>query len=212
MNCRNCGNELRDGALFCNQCGTPVNEDTPVEEPVPVAEKNEERTYKFKNLPKGTWNVWDILFSGEASFCVTYDKLVIREETAIDNIDKVTSIPYNEIVSFKFRLRFSIWMIIVAVFMSCLMISWLDDDDIFYGLLSIPVILICLINAVHPVFTVDVSDGRRIKIKLRRTGRKLKKEKENFIADLSKTLNGTYVLQNVKKSQSCIKVSREKRD
>lgn len=55
--CRKCGAELKDGALFCNQCGMSVNEDESVTEPVSVAPKSDERKYKFKNVPKGTFNV-----------------------------------------------------------------------------------------------------------------------------------------------------------
>lgn len=207
--CRKCGAELKDGALFCNQCGMSVNEDESVTEPVSVAPKSDERKYKFKNVPKGTFNVWDLLIGGKTYFCVTDDKLVIREETHENMLDRVTVIPYNEIVSFKVKYKASKWLMIIAVLISCCMPFWLDDESsaFFCGIL---IVFACLLNLIHSVLIVDVADGRRIKIKLKRTGRKLKREKENFVADLSRTLSGTYVLQNVTKSQSGIKILKTK--
>ena len=51
MNCPVCGNELREGAKFCVECGTPITEDTPqpvtaeetpVQEAEPINQENTE--------------------------------------------------------------------------------------------------------------------------------------------------------------------------
>ncbi len=208
--CRECGAGLKDGALFCNQCGASVNEDETVTEPVCAIQKFDERKYKFKNVPRRTFNVWDLLIGGKAYFCVTDDNLFIREETHENMLDRVTIIPYNEIVSFKVKYRASKWLMIIAVLISCCIPFW--DDDSKAVVCGIFIVFACLLNLLHSVLIVDVADGRRIKIKLKRIGRKLKKEKENFVADLSQMLKNTYVLQNVNKSQSGIKVITTKAD
>ncbi|MDE5771959.1 MAG: zinc-ribbon domain-containing protein [Ruminococcus sp.] len=211
--CRNCGAELREGAFFCNQCGSSVNEnESVIQQPVDVGRGGNERKYIFKNIPKGSFNVWDWLTGGMVHLCITDDMLVIREETAEKMLDKVKGIPYNEIVSFKFKLKARIWLIIITVLFLCWIPYWAEEEEIQAVIGGILIVIAGLLNSLQSILLVNVSDGRQFKIKLKRIGRKLKAEKENFTADLNQMLSGTYILKNVDKSQSSIKTGKTKEE
>ncbi|GAA0310314.1 hypothetical protein GGQ92_001595 [Gracilibacillus halotolerans] len=49
--CKECGKELKDGEQFCENCGKPVNSETPKEKKQPK-EKQQSLVSKFQSLPK----------------------------------------------------------------------------------------------------------------------------------------------------------------
>ncbi len=207
MFCQNCGNEMNDGAVFCNQCGKPV---TGGSSNTQENEEFQERLYTFKNVPDSQ-SLMAVIKGGEAVFGITEDMLVTQEEKKYQN--KVMGIPYNEIKSFEIKDKFSTGIIIADVFALLLSLGIMLGMDVLVGLVCVVIsIIIFVVMAKKSVFTVNVSDGRRLKVTLKQIGKDKINDKNRFINDLNSMISKAPTLQNITKAQSQIIIGYTKAD
>lgn len=214
MFCRNCGKELKDDWIFCDECGIRIN---PSSEQGNGAQYNafREKEYNFKTFfapTEGNPGMIDLIFmipkiikGVDMKFFVCENMLVILQKQKYNY--KVTAIPYNEIQSFEMKNKFSIltliFMIIFAVIIIKLMFAFLETFLILFILLIFLMVYMGIFIFTSQI-KIKVSDGRKFYFSLKFIKKKNKSLKNEFVSEINKMTSQNPALQNISKQQSKI--------
>ena len=203
MFCKNCGKELKEGALFCSECGTKIEisnsgitaENSPVSKsdvsPSEQCKKvDNEKKFSFKIFPRGRSYILQIIksFKGayKVDFSVEKNRLLVIKT---DNYgETVYSIPYYLIS--KFELKQSISVSFLFIYLICILLAVgliITGESIGKGLvvLALICVFIYLYGFKKNIFSVLLNDGQQVKIKLMKISKKKKVEKDDFVNTVS---------------------------
>lgn len=222
MFCRNCGKELKDDWVFCDECGSRINPSSEQENGGQSDNAFQEKEYDFKTFfaSGGSPNILDLIFmipkvikGVDMRFFVCKNMLIILQKQKYQ--DKVTAIPYNEIQSFEMKNKFSIlaliFMVILASFIIWLM---LDIEEAFLIMLILLIFIVIFLGSfiLNSQVKIKVSDGRKFYFSLKRIKKKNESLKNEFVSEINKMTSQNPALQNISKQQSKIVIGFTKAD
>lgn len=188
MFCKNCGNEIKDGAKFCGKCGNQIDMDSPVQA-TPVStdvQTSPKKRFSFKIFAKGRSTIFKTIktFRGAytADFVVEDNRLLVTET---DNYgETVYSIPYYLIKKFEIKETISALFLFAYIFCGICGLSLLvTGTEVFIGILVLALIcaFIYFYGFKKITFSLLLDDDRKVKIRLMKISKKQNEEKSDFI-------------------------------
>lgn len=225
MFCNNCGKELKDDWVFCDECGCRINlssEQTGIDNSSQSDNAFQEKEYVFKTFFSGGGkpDIFDLILmipktikGIDMKFFVCENMLIVRQKMKYQ--DKITGIPYNEIQSFEVKNKFSILSLIglfaFAAIIISIMVAFAETFLLFLIVLVFTVIYIG-ITILNTKIKIKVSDGRKFTFTLKRIGSKKQSLKDEFVSEITKMTSQNPTLQNISKQQSKIVIGFTKAD